>query len=222
MIRLNPFRGTLAFLTVVLALAAIGATAAATASRGDGGGSVLPATARPHGWSLEDMAAAVADFSVSGNDPAFHPDTPFQILYRTNNPQDPRGSNTFTVKPGTPLYVKFFFINDAPPALGTFPTDREGAAHYIFDPEQLGAHDLEIEVNGQVTPLGPGYVPAPVETPNSPDGGEHLIQIGAFLTPLPKGTHQVTIRGTFDGDLWDLVAPGFVFQAEIHYAVVVE
>ena len=30
-------------------------------------------------------------------------------------------------------------------------------------------------------------------------GGSHFIQIGAFLSPLSKGTHTVTIRATLDG-----------------------
>ena len=199
---------TLSLLTMVPALA--------------GEKQVLPPTATPHGWSLEDMAAAVANFSISGNDLAYYPDTPFQILYRLGDLQDPTGGNTFHVRPGTFFYIKFFFIDDAAPTLGDFPTDREEAAHYVFDPEQLGAHDLEVEVDGKVTPLGPEYVPAPVETPDSPDGSEHLVQIGAFLPPLPRGVHHVTIRGTFDGDLWDLVEPGFSLTAEIKYTIVVE
>jgi hypothetical protein len=77
-------------------------------------------------------------------------------------------------------------------------------------------------VDGKVTPLGPEYMPAPVETPGSPDGSEHLVQIGAFLAPPPRGVHHVTVRGTFDGDLWDLVEPGFSLAAEIKYTIIVE
>lgn len=206
-------------LVLVAALAAANFVGPARANKNH----VLPPQANPKGWSIDDMAAAVAYFSASGNDLAFYPDTPFQILYRQGPLQDPTGSNTFRVKPGTFLYVKFFFINDAPPPLGEFPTDKAGAIDYIFAPDQLGGHDLELEIDGKVTSLDDGgYVGGPVATPGLPDGGSNLIQIGAFIPPLNKGVHQVTIRGTFDGDLWDLVFPGFVFQAEIKYTVIVE
>ena len=46
---------------------------------------VLPPKATPLGWSLDDMANAVANFSISGNDPAYYPETPFQIIYRHPN-----------------------------------------------------------------------------------------------------------------------------------------
>src|SRR4051794_24066192 len=39
---------------------------------------VLQPRAKVFGYSLDDMASAVANFSISGNDPAFYPDTPFQ------------------------------------------------------------------------------------------------------------------------------------------------
>src|SRR5690242_7660223 len=58
------------------------ATVAPAARAGDNGGHVLPPTANFRGWSLDDMAQAVAIFSITGNDPAFEPDTPFQIIYR--------------------------------------------------------------------------------------------------------------------------------------------
>jgi len=59
-----------------------------------GGGAVLPATARPSGYTLEDMAEELAYFSTSGNDLTYYPDTPFQILY--TGP-----TNTFSVPTGT-------------------------------------------------------------------------------------------------------------------------
>jgi hypothetical protein len=59
-----------------------------------GAGHVLPPEARVLGYSLDDMASAVANFSISGNDPAFYPNTPFQIIYN-------RPDNTYTVKAGT-------------------------------------------------------------------------------------------------------------------------
>ena len=180
-----------------------------------GSGQVLPSSARPHGYSLDAMASAVANFSITGNDPAFYPDTPFQIIYRS-------ASNAFTVKPGTFLYVKFFFVNDAAPTIGDFPADKSGVAEYIFGRDQLGGHDLEIEVDGVVTSINsPGYVGGPVATPDSPDGSENLLQIGAFISPLAKGTHTITIRGVFDGQaILDVI--GGPFATEITYTVVVE
>lgn len=188
-------------------------TAAATTHAGSG--QVLPPTATPLGYSLDAMASTVANFSITGNDPAYYPDTPFQILYR-------HPGNSFTVKPGTSFYLKFFFIDDAPPTLGAFPTDKSGVAEYIFGRDQLGGHDLEIEVDGVVTSISsPGYVGGPVATPNSPDGSTQLIQIGAFISPLKKGTHTIIARGVFDGQaVLDVI--GGPFASEITYTVTVE
>lgn len=49
------------------------------------GGNVLPPTAQPHGYSLEKMAVALANFTASGNDLTYYPKTPFQILYADFN-----------------------------------------------------------------------------------------------------------------------------------------
>ncbi|HEY3243213.1 MAG TPA: hypothetical protein VGM03_07665 [Phycisphaerae bacterium] len=174
---------------------------------------VLPGWATPLGWSLADMAEAVANFSISGNNLMYYPSTPFQIIYRQpgsgcnlGNPGSCIG-NSFTVHPGTYLYVKFFFIDDSPPVIGTFPTDQAGAQNYMFAADQLGGHDLHIIIDGAVTTLGPAYVPAPVPIPAQPFGpgtaydGTNLIQMGAFVTPLSRGHHTITIDGDFDGQL---------------------
>ena len=50
-------------------------------SRAEGGSGVLPASAKPFGYSLADMTRLLAVFTTSGNVEAFHPDTPFQILF---------------------------------------------------------------------------------------------------------------------------------------------
>ena len=39
-------------------------------------GNVLPPTAQPLSWTIDDMAAAIANFSASGNDPAYYPERP--------------------------------------------------------------------------------------------------------------------------------------------------
>ena len=197
--------------TLLVGLAMIACTLSARA----GASNVLPSNATPLGYSLDDMASAVANFSISGNDPAYYPDTPFQIIYR-------RPGNSFTVKPGTFLYLKFFFIDDAAPIFGDWPADKSGVEDYIFGGDQLGGHDLEVEVDGKVTSLNsPGYVGGPVATPESPDGSEHILQIGCFISPLNKGVHTVIIRGVFDGTAFvDNV--GGPFAAEIIYTVTVE
>jgi hypothetical protein len=187
-----------------------------------GGGNVLPPGATSHGWTLDEMAAAVANFSISGNDLIYYPETPFQIIYRHGNLQDPTGANTFTVKPGTSFYLKFFFIDDSAPVIGDWPDSRDEAADYVFGGDQLGGHDLEVEVDGKVFSLDDaGYIGGPVPTPDSPDGSEHLIQIGAFMAPLTKGKHTVIIRGVFDGDAL-VEAFGGPFAAEITYTIIVK
>ena len=42
---------------------------------------VLPPSAAPLGYTREDMTGLLALFTTSGNDPAYYPDTPFQILH---------------------------------------------------------------------------------------------------------------------------------------------
>lgn len=89
-------------------------------------------------------------------------------------------------------------MTDGPPIIGSFPTEASQAADYFFSPTQLGAMDYEIIVDGKSTLIGPEYVAGPVAEP-LPDGGNHLIQLGAFLSPMSVGTHTVTIRGELAG-----------------------
>jgi hypothetical protein len=199
-------------LAPLLGLALLAATAVPALA---GSGKVLPPPAAPLGWSIDDMAAAIANFSISGNDLAYYPDTPFQIIYR-------HPGNAFSVRPGTFLYVKVIFIDDAPPVIGDWPTDESGVAEYFFGRTQLGAHDLEIEVDGKVYSLdNPGYVGGPVPTPDSPDGSTYFLQSGAFVSPLAKGTHSLTIRGVMDGDAL-VDAFGGPFATQITYTITVE
>src|SRR5919109_644876 len=87
-------------------------------------GGILPPKAKPHGYTLADMARAVALFTTSGNNPDFYPDTPFQILFADpdsftfdfdGNVLTQTGSNTFTVKAGTAFYMPMFNADDSPP-----------------------------------------------------------------------------------------------------------
>jgi hypothetical protein len=180
-----------------------------------GGGNVMPANAKPHGWSLLDIANAMPYFSASGNNPALLPDTPFQLLYISP-------TNTFTVKTGTSFFVPVFFVDDSPPILGTFPTSAADLADYYFAEDQLGVDVAQIIVDGQVTDLGPDYVAGIVNAPGLPDGGgSHYTQLGAFLTPLSKGTHTVTIRIFADGDAW-IPFGGSFGPFEVTYTVIVK
>ena len=180
-----------------------------------GPGKVLPPQAQPLGYSLDEMASAIANFSITGNDPAFYPDTPFQIIHLS-------ADNTFTVGKGTYLYVKFFFIDDAAPTLGDWPADESEVGDYIFGSSQLGGHDLQIEVDGKVTSINElGYVGGPVATPDSPDGSSEVIQMGAFVSPLKKGQHTIIIRGIFDGDAV-VNAIGGAYEFEVPYTIIVE
>ena len=201
--------------TIALTLTACLGLGASTLSLSAGSSQVLPPTATPYGWSIDDMAAAVANFSISGNNLAYYPNTPFQIIYR-------HPGNAFTLKPGTFLFVKVIFIDDSAPVIGDWPVDKSGAGNYFFSRTALGAHDLQIEIDGRVFRLDdPGYIGGPVPTPDSPDGSEHFIQTGAFVTPLAPGTHTLTIRGVLDGDAMLAATGGFPFATEITYSITV-
>jgi probable HAF family extracellular repeat protein len=174
-----------------------------------GGGQVLPATDSPDGYSLTDMARAIALFNTSGNNPAYYPNTPFQILYvdpatESFTPSGggvvETGTNSFVVAPDTQFYVPLLSLDDSPPILGTFPTDPNATANYVFGHDQVGATNLAITVDGQARSLGAAYAAGPVQTPPLLDGGgTHFIAVGAFLSPLSPGTHTVTISGLLDG-----------------------
>lgn len=196
--------GLRAALVVVMAAAVVSVSAPAYAS-----GNVLPAAAQPNGVSRADMAQALAVFTISGNDSAFLPQTPSQVLYG-----DPStvafipdgsglvetGTNAFTVHPGTLFFVPVFNVDDSPPVIGTFPTTNAEAQEYFFDPAGLGGRDFNVVVDGTTTSLGANYVAGPVTTPPLPDGGgTHIVTLGAFLSPMTPGTHTVTISGGIFG-----------------------
>jgi hypothetical protein len=54
-------------------------------------------------------------------------------------------------------------------------------------------------VDDRKTRIGPGFLVGPVQTPKLPDNGTHIIQLGAFLTPLSLGLHTIIIHGEIDG-----------------------
>src|SRR5262249_58282823 len=127
--------------------------AAASAAQDGRGGEVLPAAARPHGFSLTDMARATALFNTSGNDLSQYPQTPFQILYVDPTTQTftfvngglvVTGTNQFTVAAGTPFYVPVASVDDSPPVLGTFPPDPRAGANCVFAPDPVGIKELPV------------------------------------------------------------------------------
>jgi hypothetical protein len=186
-----------------------------------GGGQVVPAGAKPKGYSLEEAAAATAYFNTGVRIPENLPeDFPFQILY-----VDPDLNTSFTVKPGTMLYVPIVYSTDVDAALWPFPdvTNPLAVSAYFFDPLQLGAEYIRITVDGKTTTLGPGYAAGAV-TPGLPDGGNAYTVVAAFLTPLSKGKHTVTISSRFTGEFIAMhheFFPGGVFESVITYKVIV-
>jgi hypothetical protein len=176
------------------------------------GGDVVPPNVTPYGYSLDEMASLLAQFSVSGNTIAV-PATPFQILYTNPKktvtktilkcPSPPGGSgnltlgiNSFKVKPGTPFFVPVQGFDDSPPFVVNFPTYKSQVPDYIFGPNGYGGRDFRIIVDGDKTSLGPAFLGGPVTTAPLPDGGgTHYIQLGVFLTPMSLGIHTVTIQG---------------------------
>ncbi len=206
-----PSRHVAHFLCLGLGLALLAPAARA------GGGNIMPPSAKPDGYSLADMSEALAYFTSSGNNSAYYPDTPFQILYIDYA----TGSLNFTVDPGTKFFVPVFGIDDSPPIWGDFPSGPAGVRNYLLSDEEVGVKDAEIVVDGKATSLSADYA-AYANTPGLLDGGgNHFIQVGAFLTPLTKGTHTVTIRVYADGDAIDPIIPGGVWSFEVSYTVTV-
>jgi|SRR5271166_2737242 len=121
----------------VLILGVIGTSALA------GGGNVLPATANPKGYSLSEMAKATSFFNTGGQT---YPDTPFQILYVWKD------NLTFTVSPGTMLYVPVLYSDSTEPVIGNFPTDvniRDQVLNYFFSQDQTDVLQLCSRAEGR-------------------------------------------------------------------------
>jgi hypothetical protein len=202
-----------ALLVSALCFGTLSATTGATrAADEDRGGRVLPASAKPYGYSLDDMAQLMALFDTSGNSMQYYPTTPFQILFlpgfasvfSTSTCSDGKpgsittGAQTFPVIAGTALFVPLFFFDDSPPVVGTWPTEKSMFASYIFGPADFNAQGMEIIVDGRVRALGAEFLGGPALQTSPPlldGGGSHLVQLGVFLTPLSVGTHTVTIKG---------------------------
>jgi hypothetical protein len=174
------------------------------------GGNIIPPTTKVQGYSLDDVAKAIASFTASGNNLAFLPQTPFQILYIqdfTNN------TGTFTVPPGTILFVPLGASDNSPPVVGNYPNNSQEAADYVFGSQQLGS-TFEIVVNGVKTIIDdPRYIGGPVSTPGLPNGGSKFLQVGVFLTPLSPGEHTISGRFSANGQaVIDILGQPFIFS----------
>lgn len=174
---------------------------------------VLPPSAAPHGMTLTDMIPEVAPFMTSGNDLAYYPSTPFQLLYadwsNTEFTVEPdgdgqrasiQGVNHFTVPTGTFFHLLAYNLDDSPPVYGPFPTDNEQARAYYFGQQGLSA-EYWVEVDGKARKLGPDYVVGPAETsPLLDGGGTHDCMLATFIGPLSPGDHEIRLYGAVSGD----------------------
>jgi len=173
------------------------------------GGEVLPASTLVNGYSLTDVAAAIAPYQDT-LDPAYLPSTPFQLLTLA--------SLNYTVTDDTYFYVPNGSVNDSPPILGTFPSTPSEAPFYWFDASQLGTSEFKITVDGRETALGAEYLAGPVTVP-LPNGGNHSIIGAAFLSPLPPGSHTITINNKSNGKLVEEFCPPDGCASELTYTV---
>ena len=217
--------------TRVLAFVALAVASVLLSASGALASGVLPARARPHGWSLDRMTAAMAQFSTSGNSGAYYPPTPFQILYAAPNTgtlvsvdggYEALNSNNFVASTGTYFFVPLWNADDSPPIVGVWPMTHQEAIPYFFAPSQVGGRDFAITIDGHATPIGPAYLAGPITTaPLQDGGGTHIITLGAFVHPLPAGSHTISISGgVFGSDIPETYSFAFLEQ-DITYTVTV-
>ena len=183
------------------ALAGVGvgqAPAQGTLERVQRASAVLPAWARPHGYSLADMARITAAFNVTFDGSVALPNTPFQILYSRTGSPDP-----FPVGQGTVLYVPVAYNDDSLPVIGNFPRNvenRRELLRYWYSQREFGAVYVDIVVDGKVHPLGAPYLVGIHFDQPLPDGAKQYIIPAAFVGPLAPGAHTVEIRLKATGD----------------------
>lgn len=157
---------------------------------------ILPASAKPLGYSLEDMARATALFNT-GPRTGTPPNTPFHILVNTGAQQ-----TTVTVDQGTFLYVPLFYSDNSEPVLGHWPTDVENRArltHYWTSPDEIGLRFLKVVVDGKVATLSPDYIVG-VRSVMTATGGTEYSVAAVFLHPLPPGEHTVQVLAFYSGE----------------------
>lgn len=222
-------------LLLALLLAAPTATASASNSQGNQGNYVLPATAQPYGISLTQMLQKTAVFEsgfIGGPQqpvpqiPGPPPGPSFQILSSA--------STTYRVSSNTIFYVPVVTIDDSPAVtgcpqpgipgtpgcVGIWPANHNAALSYLYSAQKVGGHDMAITIDGARTTLSQSYLAGPVSAPLV-DGGSNMLVVGAYVAPLPVGTHTVTISVVLDGPYIEITygVPSFVFSQD--YAVTV-
>lgn len=189
------------------------------------GSAVLPATARPYGYSLADMARLTAVFNV-GDRSGPPPNSPFQILYYNGV----TGATSFTVAPGTFLYLPLLYNDNSIPVIGNMPSnveDRHKALRYWFSQSEFGVVQMDIVIDGKVTALKAGHVAGVSFQSPLPDGATQYLTAAAFIAPLPRGNHTVEIRFKATGDalrvspISDYFPDGF-WEFSLSYSVTVK
>jgi hypothetical protein len=183
---------------------------------------VLPAQARPFGYSLDEMARLVAPFNQTDrNGPP--PNTPFQILYLNNV----TGATAFDVAHGKFLYVPLLYNDDSAPVIGRFPAnaqDRLQMLRYWYSQREFGVTTMQLVIDGKVVPLGAAYVSGLSFAAPLPDGATQYLTAGAFIAPLARGAHTVEIRFKATGDAlrespFDQYFPDGFWEFSIVYSV---
>jgi hypothetical protein len=166
------------------------------------------------GHTLEQAARLTAAYNVSLDPARYPPGLPYQVLNASHR--------SFTVPAGTFFYAPIAYPDDSPPIIGAFPTSASEAAAYFFGRAQLGGHDCFIEIDGIRYALGPEYLSGPVTTDPLPDGGgTRYLTLAAFMQPLSRGEHTVSIGSSFNGDAV-LAVFGGPLTAVATYSVIVE
>jgi hypothetical protein len=213
-------------LSLILALAASAIAVPIAHAASD----IFPPNANPSGYSLERMAAEHALFTSSGNDPAFYPQTPFQVLFASSIDAEPdgdglvvTGANTFDVPKGTRMYLPILHVNDSPPVIGTFPSAPGSVAtDYFFSPSQVGAEPAVITIDGKATTIGAPFLAGPVATPILFDGGNHIMTLAAFVKPLKRGTHTIHASGSVSGDAFSQAFGLSLLRFEFSYTITID
>jgi hypothetical protein len=170
------------------------------ASASAGGGNILPASAKPKGYSLSDMAVATAVYNtgITSGNPSTPPPpgVPFEVLVAGT-----------TVERGTMIYLPIFFADDTDSLYPGFPadiSDQAADAAYLnsYVLTTYGVTAFIVQVDGQTTILDDAYITGVTTAPllDGTPAGTHYISIAAFLTPLTPGAHTVSIGGIIDGE----------------------
>jgi PEP-CTERM motif len=163
------------------------------------GGSVLPSSDQPLGYSLADLAAATAVYNtgVNSGNPATPapPNIPFQVLV-----------GDAAVGAGTYLYLPIFFADNSAPVDPNFPpdiTNQSADAAYLDNVvlTGFGVTAFLVQVDGQTTVLDDTYisgVPTPTLLDGTPGGTDYIVS-AAVVSPLDQGDHVVGIGGLIGG-----------------------